>query len=173
MTSLSAVDPTLATVTAPPRTKRLLLAATGLAALVAAGLYAAHWWTSARFVETTDDAYIGGDITVIGPKVAGHIEQVLVSDNQQVKAGDLLMSIDRERFQAAFEQRPFFAVEQCKAAARRFTFCFKCSSNWPRTPVKAAGWSRASSNRASSCNSTARSTRRTCAANWPTHSCAA
>ena len=100
MTSLSAVDPTLATATAPPRTKRLLLAATGLAALVAAGLYTAHWWTSARFVETTDDAYIGGDITVIGPKVAGHIEQVLVSDNQQVKAGDVLIRLDARDYRA-------------------------------------------------------------------------
>lgn len=100
MTSLSAVDPTLATATAPPRTKRLLLVATGLAALVAAGLYAAHWWTSARFVETTDDAYIGGDITVIGPKVAGHIEQVLVSDNQRVKAGDVLIRLDARDYRA-------------------------------------------------------------------------
>ena len=100
MTSLSAVDPTLATATAPPRTKRLLLAATGLAALVAAGLYAGHWWTSARFVETTDDAYIGGDITVIGPKVAGHIEQVLVSDNQRVKAGDVLIRLDARDYRA-------------------------------------------------------------------------
>lgn len=100
MTSLSAVDPSLATTTAPPRTKRLLLAATGLAALVAAGLYAAQWWTSARFVETTDDAYIGGDITVIGPKVAGHIEQVLVSDNQQVKAGDVLIRLDARDYRA-------------------------------------------------------------------------
>ena len=100
MTSLSAVDPTLATATVPPRTKRLLLAATGLAALVAAGLYAAHWWTSARFVETTDDAYIGGDITVIGPKVAGHIEQVLVSDNQRVKAGDVLIRLDARDYRA-------------------------------------------------------------------------
>lgn len=85
MTSLSAATETA--ITPPPapsrRRKPLLFGALGLAALVALGVYAEHWWSAGRFIETTDDAYIGGDVTVIGPKVAGYIEQVLVSDNQR------------------------------------------------------------------------------------------
>ena len=80
--------------------KRLL--ATGL--LVAAGLagvgYGYHWWTSARFVESTDDAYVGGDITVIGAKVGGYIAEVAVTDNQSVRAGDLLVRIDDRDYRA-------------------------------------------------------------------------
>ena len=51
--------------------KRLALyGAVGLGVLAAA-LYGYHWLTVGRFIESTDDAYVGGDITVIAPKVAG------------------------------------------------------------------------------------------------------
>ena len=53
--------------------------------------YGYHYLTVGRFIESTDDAYVGGDITVIAPKVAGFIEQVAVTDNQRVSAGDLLV----------------------------------------------------------------------------------
>lgn len=106
MTSLSAAAETA--VTPPPaparRRKPLLIGALGLAALVALGVYAEHWWSAGRFIETTDDAYIGGDVTVIGPKVAGYIEQVLVSDNQRVQAGDLLIRLDSRDYRANLDK---------------------------------------------------------------------
>jgi membrane fusion protein (multidrug efflux system) len=71
-----------------------------VAALVVAGVYTAHWWTTGRFIEATDDAYIGGDVTVIGPKVAGYIDEVLVTDNQKVKAGDVLIRLDSRDYRA-------------------------------------------------------------------------
>ncbi|WP_421549535.1 HlyD family secretion protein [Pseudomonas sp. QD4] len=106
MTSLSAATETAITPPpAPPRRRKpLLFGALGLAALVALGLYAEHWWSAGRFIETTDDAYIGGDVTVIGPKVAGYIEQVLVSDNQRVQAGDLLIRLDSRDYRANLDK---------------------------------------------------------------------
>lgn len=102
MTSLNTVDPSLAVQPArPPLLKRLLLAVAGLVALVLIALYGSHWWTSGRFIEETDDAYIGGDVTVIGPKVAGYVEEVLVTDNQRVKAGDLLVRLDSRDYRAS------------------------------------------------------------------------
>src|SRR5437588_617317 len=76
------------------RPKHLLLA--GAALLIAAGAawYGQHWWSTGRFIESTDDAYVGGDITVIAPKVAGFIAEVAVTDNQTVRAGDLLVKLD-------------------------------------------------------------------------------
>ena len=59
------------------------------------------WWTVGRFIESTDDAYIGGDVTVIAPKVAGFISQLAVTDNQQVHAGDLLVKLDDRDYRAA------------------------------------------------------------------------
>jgi membrane fusion protein (multidrug efflux system) len=104
MTSLSSADPAtdlaVTPANAPKRGKRLLVLALGLAALVALALYVAYWWSHGRFIETTDDAYIGAEVTVIGPKVPGYIDQVLVSDNQQVKAGDLLIRLDDRDYRA-------------------------------------------------------------------------
>jgi len=102
MTSMPTVEPDLAVPvnTSKPLLKRLLLPTLGIAALVLAGMYAAHWWTAGRFIEETDDAYIGADVTVIGPKVAGYIDEVLVTDNQQVKAGDVLVRLDSRDYRA-------------------------------------------------------------------------
>jgi membrane fusion protein (multidrug efflux system) len=81
--------------------KRLALyGAIGLGALAVLS-YGYHWATVGRFIESTDDAYVGGDITVIAPKVAGFIDQVAVTDNQKVEAGQLLVKIDNRDYKAA------------------------------------------------------------------------
>lgn len=54
-----------------------------------------------RFTESTDDAYVGGEVTVIAPKISGVIVRVAVADNQRVRAGDLLLVIDRRDYEAA------------------------------------------------------------------------
>ena len=74
----------------------LLIAAVGLGV----GKLAYGWWTVGRFIENTDDAYVGGDVTVIAPKVAGFIAQLDVTDNQQVHAGDLLLKLDDRDYRA-------------------------------------------------------------------------
>jgi membrane fusion protein (multidrug efflux system) len=56
-----------------------------------------------RFIQSTDDAYVGGDITVVAPKVAGSITQVAVTDNQEVHAGDLLVKLDDRDYRAAVQ----------------------------------------------------------------------
>jgi membrane fusion protein (multidrug efflux system) len=53
--------------------------------------------------ETTDDAFIEGDVTVISPQVSGHIEKVYINDNQPVKAKDPLCDIDSRDYQASFD----------------------------------------------------------------------
>ena len=60
-----------------------------------------HWWTVGRFIESTDDAYVGGNVTVIAPHVAGFISKLAVDDNQRVKAGDLLIKLDDRDYLAA------------------------------------------------------------------------
>jgi membrane fusion protein (multidrug efflux system) len=82
-------------------TKRLALAALALLLALGAAWYGYDWWTIGRFFESTDDAYVGGDITVIAPKVAGFITEVAVTDNQAVHAGDLLLKLDDRDYRAA------------------------------------------------------------------------
>jgi membrane fusion protein (multidrug efflux system) len=70
--------------------KQFLLAGLMLGGGLVAAWYAEHRWTVGRFIESTDGAYVGGELTVISPKVAGLIAEVAVTDNQAVHAGDLL-----------------------------------------------------------------------------------
>lgn len=75
-----------------------------IAALAGAGWYGYNWWTTGRFMVSTDDAYIGGDMAVISPKVTGYVAQVHVVANQQVKAGDVLVTLDAGDYQNALDQ---------------------------------------------------------------------
>ncbi|HGY9627846.1 HlyD family secretion protein [Pseudomonas putida] len=73
--------------------------------VVALAIFAGyHLWQYYMLTPWTRDARVRADVVVIAPDVSGWVRELKVRDNQQVKAGDLLMSIDRERFQAAFDQ---------------------------------------------------------------------
>src|SRR5271156_5020461 len=63
-----------------------------------------HWWTTWRFVQATDDAYVQSDITVISPKVEGYLKEVPVEENQQVAAGQVLIVVDDRDFAAKTAQ---------------------------------------------------------------------
>jgi membrane fusion protein (multidrug efflux system) len=54
--------------------------------------------------ESTDDAQVDGHITPIAAKVYGRVAEVLVQDNEQVKAGQVLVKLDPRDFQAALDQ---------------------------------------------------------------------
>ena len=70
-----------------------------LLATTAAGGYFAHdYFTVGRYPETTDDAYVKADSTIVAPKVSGYIAQVLVSDNEHVRSGQLLAKIDQRDY---------------------------------------------------------------------------
>src|SRR5260370_35491798 len=81
--------------------KRLILSASIFLAGICLAKVAYTWWTVGRFIESTDDAYVGGDVTVIAPKVAGFISKLFVGDNQQVHAGDMLLKLDDRDYLAA------------------------------------------------------------------------
>src|SRR6516225_322276 len=68
--------------------RRLLLASAAIVAIAGAADYGWHYWTTGRFEVSTDDAYVKADSTIIAPKVAGYLSEVLVGDNQPVKAGE-------------------------------------------------------------------------------------
>jgi membrane fusion protein, multidrug efflux system len=80
--------------------RHLALAMLGLIAAGGATWYGWDWWTVGRFIETTDDAYIGGNVTTLSPHVAGFISRILVGDNQFVRAGQLLIELDDRDYKA-------------------------------------------------------------------------
>jgi membrane fusion protein (multidrug efflux system) len=76
----------------------------GLVLLAGVAWYGYEWFTTGRFMVSTDDAYIEGDIATISPKVTGYVAKVNVVANQQVKAGDVLATLDDGDYKLALEQ---------------------------------------------------------------------
>jgi len=95
--------------------RQLALAAGLIAAVVGGGWYGEYWWTTGRFIQSTDDAYVGGNITPLAPHVDGFVERVLVTDNERVRAGQVLIELDRRDYQTALENAQ--AVLKARAAA--------------------------------------------------------
>jgi membrane fusion protein, multidrug efflux system len=73
--------------------------------LIAVGVIAGiAWYLHARHYESTDDAFIDGRPVLVSPQVSGSIVSVNVTDNQIVKQGDLLATIDARNYKAAADQ---------------------------------------------------------------------
>jgi membrane fusion protein (multidrug efflux system) len=89
---------TAAKVKRPPRiSARTFLMVGGAVMLIAAG---AFYIALPKATASTDDAYLHADSTVVAPRVRGLVSAILVVDNQTVKAGDPLIRIDPEEFDA-------------------------------------------------------------------------
>jgi len=99
--------------------RRLVLSVLVLAAIGAGSWYGHAWWIDGRFMISTDDAYIAGNITNIAPKVMGYVAKVNVVANQQVKKGDVLVTLDNGDYRIAAEQAEAQIATQ-KLALKRF-----------------------------------------------------
>jgi len=99
--------------------RKLILSALVLAAIGGGAWYGHAWWTNGRFMISTDDAYIEGDITSIAPKVTGYVTKVNVAANQHVKAGDVLVTLDSGDYRIAADQADA-AIATQKLALTRF-----------------------------------------------------
>src|SRR3954471_18742802 len=102
------VEPIINDPYAPPpkkeTTKRrriFLYGGIGVLVLAVAGLL---YWLYARQFESTDDAFIDGDIVQVAPKVSAYVNKVYVEGNQFVHKGDLLVDLNPETFQIKLEQ---------------------------------------------------------------------
>jgi membrane fusion protein (multidrug efflux system) len=88
------------------------------AALVLVGVAGAWYYYSGRV--TTDDAQVDGHITPIASQVYGNVQQVLVLDNEHVKAGQVLLRIDPRDYQAKVAQaEAALALAEAQAEAAR------------------------------------------------------
>jgi membrane fusion protein (multidrug efflux system) len=100
--------PITAPVEPPARKKRsirsFLLPIIALVLLGAGAWYGYNYWTTGRFMISTDDAYVQADMAFVSPKISGYVDQVKVSENQLVKAGDPLLTIDDGDYRIAVAQ---------------------------------------------------------------------
>jgi membrane fusion protein (multidrug efflux system) len=93
------------TIPPPPRKRKqrlkILVGMAGLVILVAIIFY---YLRCVAPYESTDDAFIDGYVTLISPRVPGQVARLAVMDNQEVKAGDVLVEIDPRDYETSLSQ---------------------------------------------------------------------
>ena len=106
--------PTAGIATRKPRlsSNPLVLAGLALALALGGAKYGTDWWAVGRFIESTDDAYAGGNVTAVSPHVAGFVAEIAAGDNQHVEAGQLLIRLDARDYRAALAHAEAVAEER-------------------------------------------------------------
>src|SRR2546421_7287981 len=87
-----------------PAYKRPAFLIGAIIVLLVVAIFGIRYWLYARSHETTDDAFVDGHIIQVSPKASGYVARVYVTDNQQVKAGDLLAELDARDYEAKVTQ---------------------------------------------------------------------
>ena len=83
--------------------KRWLLLLSGSFALIGI-VYAVYWTLALRYVQSTDDAYVSGNVVQITPQISGTVIAIGADDTQFVKAGQTLVQLDQADAKIALEQ---------------------------------------------------------------------
>ncbi|MCD2322781.1 HlyD family secretion protein [Sphingomonas sp. IC-56] len=143
-----------------PRVRIILLLILA-AVVVLGGLWFARYQTRGKYLQSTNDAYIQADAVIVSSRISGYVEQVLVAENQQVKAGQPLLRIDARDYRAQAQQAQAqidvaaanaqgvraqineqgAAIDQARAqlAAAQSTLAFARSEVARYTPLAASG----------------------------------
>ncbi|NMZ01536.1 HlyD family secretion protein [Pseudomonas proteolytica] len=87
----------------PAQLKRRLFIFLFIVALIAAGFFA-HWFFKGRFYESTDNAYVQGEITRVSSQLGARIAEVKVGDNEHVEKGQLLVILEQDDFLLAIDR---------------------------------------------------------------------
>jgi membrane fusion protein (multidrug efflux system) len=96
--------PATAPAAAKPSKRNFVLPIIGLIVVAAVAWFGVNWFLTGRFEISTDNAQIRADLTRVAPKVQGYVTKVHVVENQKVKAGELLISLEGADFQARVAQ---------------------------------------------------------------------
>jgi membrane fusion protein (multidrug efflux system) len=102
----------------PAKKRRAKIIILVLLAVVVVGglLWFMRYQSYGKFQQSTTDAYVQADSVTVAPKISGYVDQVLVAENQTVKAGDPLVRIDARDYNAQAKQSEAqIAVAQANA----------------------------------------------------------
>lgn len=111
------------------RRRRML--AVGLAFTVLLGSYGLWWLLVARHHETTDDAYVAGNIIKVMPQVGGQVLELLADNTDHVEAGQLLVRLDPTDARLALNQ-----AQEALALATRDYFRLRAGLGESRAEVE-------------------------------------
>src|SRR6201996_9001988 len=82
----------------------LLLSAVSGVILLAGAAYGLYWAEVLRFQQSTDDAYVNGNVVQITPQVSGTVVSIGADDTQFVEAGQTLVKLDPADAKVALDQ---------------------------------------------------------------------
>jgi hypothetical protein len=94
MNTQASPTPEPQTTMSPQRARHVGLWALGAVVALAAVGYGAYWFVDGRFYESTDDAYVNGDVVQVTSEVPGTVLSLKVDDTQRVNAGQPLLQLD-------------------------------------------------------------------------------
>jgi membrane fusion protein (multidrug efflux system) len=87
----------------PAQLKRRLFIFFVVVLLIALAFFA-QWYLKGRFYETTDNAYVQGEITRVSSQLGARVSEVLVQDNQHVDKGQLLVRLEPDDFRLSIDR---------------------------------------------------------------------
>lgn len=90
---------------APGKARKRVVQGAAAAVVLLGVAVTANWWVhEGAWIESTDNAYVQGDIAVLGPRIEGDVTGIPVADNQTVHAGDPLLLLDPADWQLRLDQ---------------------------------------------------------------------
>ena len=99
-----AVQPAAGDQTTRWRAARRIALVLGILLILAGGTWYSHyWWTTGRYLVSTDDVYVGAKNATLSAKVMGYVAEVAVDDNAHVREGDVIARIDDGDYQLAVQ----------------------------------------------------------------------
>lgn len=89
---------------AEPRSRRKALGVIAVVVLLAGAGYGAYWALALQHTESTDNAYVQGNVIQITPQIGGTVMAILADDTDYVKAGQPLVKLDPADANVALDQ---------------------------------------------------------------------
>ncbi len=102
---------TLRSTRKPFEKKRVIVPVITAVVFIISGIFAVIY---SLYYQSTDDAFIEGNIVQVAPKVSGEVVKLFIDDNDEVKEGDILLKIDEEPYKIAYENA-LARLEKAKA----------------------------------------------------------
>jgi membrane fusion protein, multidrug efflux system len=103
-------------------------------------LYLVYWWWWGQFSESTDDAYVNGNLITVTPQIDGIVTMILVDNTQLVEVGQPLVELDRHDYEIAFEGSKADLAQTVRDVVGMF---FKVEELQAKTEVNRANLARA------------------------------
>ena len=97
-------EPTSEVAVTPHGKRKWLLGGLALFFMLCGGAYAAYWAFVGRFAESTDDAYVAGNVVFLTPQVNGTVIAIRADNTQRVKEGQALVLLDGTDARIALDQ---------------------------------------------------------------------